>query len=159
AAPTDAAKQAQVGLARFAARDLAGAQAAADKALALAPGNARAWLLRGDLAMAKRDAKTALAAYEKGLAGGADGYDVRMRVGLAALRASDLDRALAEFERANQLDPQKSEPLEERASIFDKRHDNETARAELEKLVVVDPNAFAAAKKLTEAYLAMTAWP
>jgi tetratricopeptide (TPR) repeat protein len=158
AAPGDGSAWARLGLARLAARDLEGAQAAEKKAAAAAPDGRDLWVLRGELAMARRDARAALGAYEKVLASGADGYDLRMRLGAAAEHAGDLDRALAEYARAAALDPQKGEPLEERAELLEKRHDQVGAQAALEQLCALDPNAGAAARKLAVAFAARSEW-
>ena len=141
------------GLAKLAQHDIAGAEAAAK-------GDSKEmWVLRGEIALAKRDAKAAQAAYEKAIAAGADGYDLRMRLATSAEHAGDLDKALAEYARAAAFDPQKTEPFEERAELLEKRHDTAGALAELEKAVAIDPNAGPAAHKLALAALAKSDWP
>jgi Tfp pilus assembly protein PilF len=154
ALPKDA-PQWKVGLAKLAAHDVAAAEAAAKAA-----GEGKeAWVLRGEIALAKRDAKAAQAAYEKAITAGADGYDMRMRLATSAEHAGDLDKALAEYARAATFDPQKTEPFEERAEILEKRHDTAGALAELEKAVALDPNAGPAAHKLALAAAAKSDWP
>src|SRR5262249_22541471 len=80
AKPNDPVVQARLGLAKLAAHDVAAAEAAAK----LAGEGKEAWLLRGEIALAKRDAKAAVAAYDKVVAQGGDGYDIRMRIATSA---------------------------------------------------------------------------
>ncbi|HJZ88088.1 MAG TPA: tetratricopeptide repeat protein [Polyangia bacterium] len=157
--PQDALMQARLGLARLAAHDVGGAETAAAACLKIVPEGRDCHVLRGEIAMAKREAKAALAAFDKVVATGADGYDLRMRLAAAALHAGDDDRALVELGRAGKLDPQRSEPLEERAAIYEKKHDGAAALPELEKLCAIDPNAGPAAKKVALAALARSDWP
>jgi tetratricopeptide (TPR) repeat protein len=154
ALPKDA-PQWKVGLSKLGAHDIGAAEAAAK----LAGDGKEAWVLRGEIALAKRDAKAAQAAYEKAIAAGADGYDLRMRVATSAEHAGDLDRALAEYAKAAAFDPQKTEPFEERAEILEKRHDSAGALAELEKALAIDPNTGPAAHKLALAAAAKSDWP
>jgi tetratricopeptide (TPR) repeat protein len=152
ARPGDAAAQARLGFARLSARDLAGAAAAAQTALSRNPTEPLGWLLRGEVAMAGKHAAEALTAYQKVIDLGKDGFDVRMRLGAAAEHTGDRERALAEFGRAQALDPQRDEPAAERATMYEQMNQRDAALAELEKQVAIDPNAGPAARKLALAY-------
>jgi tetratricopeptide (TPR) repeat protein len=91
--------------------------------------------------------------------GGADGYDLRMRLAAASIHAGDADRALAELARAATFDPQRAEPHLERAELYSKRHDEAARIAELEQVAALDPNAKPALTELVRAYSERADWP
>ena len=115
--PTTAGEWAATGLGALRAGDLEGARKALDKARALPQpppeDQADVLFLAGELALARRDADAAVAAFEGLLdvpTPAHDGYDVRVRLGLAEVRRKRLPAAEAHLRRAVDFDPTRVEP-------------------------------------------------
>jgi tetratricopeptide (TPR) repeat protein len=124
---TTAGEWAAAGLAALKTGDLDGARKALDKARAVAQpppeDQADVLFLAGEIALARRDADAAVAAFE-GLLGVpataqrataareiiVDGYDVRVRLGLAEIRRKRPAAAEAHLRRAIDFDPTRVEP-------------------------------------------------
>jgi cellulose synthase operon protein C len=115
--PTTAGEWAATGLGALRAGDIESARKALDKARAVpqppAEDQADTLFLAGEIALARRDADAAVAAFE-GLLDVAgtphDGYDVRVRLGLAEVRRKRLAAAEAHLRRAVDFDPTRVEP-------------------------------------------------
>ena len=87
---------------------LSAAETALARSLELAPRNAQAWALRGFLALARDQPKTALPAFEQAMAlDGALG-NAWLGRGLCRLRLRQLDAGLADLETAAALEPNRS---------------------------------------------------
>jgi tetratricopeptide (TPR) repeat protein len=152
--PTDAVAQVHYGFALFARGQVDRAREQADRALKLHPGLGEALVLRGEVAMARKDAPAARAAYAAALAAGLEGYELRTRLGIAALKANDLADARAHFARAKQLDPDGSEPYQQLGRAYEQAGRTAEALAEHEGLARLDPHNGAALRKLVAGYAA-----
>ena len=115
--PTTAGEWAATGLGALRAGDLEGARKALDKARAVPQpppeDQADTLFLAGEIALARRDADAAVAAFEGLLdvpTPAHDGYDVRVRLGLAEVRRKRLPAAEAHLRRAVDFDPTRVEP-------------------------------------------------
>jgi predicted Zn-dependent protease len=115
--PTTAGEWAATGLLALRAGDLEGARKALDKARAVPQpppeDQADTLFLAGEIALARRDADAAVAAFEGLLdvpAPAHDGYDVRVRLALAEVRRKRLPAAEAHLRRAVDFDPTRVEP-------------------------------------------------
>jgi tetratricopeptide (TPR) repeat protein len=152
--PTDALAQVHLGFGLFARGMIDRAREQADRALKLHPGLGEAHVLRGEIAMARKDAAAARAAYAAALAVGLEGYELRTRLGIAALKGNDLADAQRHFARAKQLDPDGTEPYSQLAGAFELAGRRAEALAELEGLWRLDPHNGATLRKLIAGYAA-----
>ncbi|MBI5477989.1 MAG: tetratricopeptide repeat protein [Deltaproteobacteria bacterium] len=152
--PTDAVAQVNFGFALFARGMIDRAKEQADRALKLHAGLGEAFVLRGEVAMARKDAAAARAAYGAALAVGLDGYELRTRLGIAALKGNDLADAQRHFARAKVLDPDGTEPYQQLARAFEQAGRTAEALAELEGLARLDPHNGAALRKVVAGYAA-----
>ena len=115
--PTTAGEWATNGLGALRAGDLDSARKALDKARAVPQPppeeQADVLFLAGEIALARRDADAAIAAFEGLLdvpTPAHDGYEVRVRLGLAEVRRKRLPAAEAHLRRAVDFDPTRVEP-------------------------------------------------
>jgi len=159
AAPAPAAHgahdEAARGVAALAAGDLAGARRALDRARALPhpspDGQADTLFLAGEIALARRDADAAVAAFEGLLllpGGPRDGYDVEVRLGLAEIHRKNLAAAERHLRRAVDFVPTRVEP---RALLAELYGDQQRAADRLEALegaLRLDPMNDAVAKEV-----------
>jgi tetratricopeptide (TPR) repeat protein len=158
ARPRDAVAQAHLGFALFARRDLARAREQADRALALQPDLGEAQVLKGEIGMALKDAGAARAGYRAALAAGLDGYELRARLGVAALKAGNLAEAERELRRAADLDPEQDEPLRELQQAFEGAGRHAEALALLEEIARRNPQLEAPLNKLVRTHAAAGRW-
>lgn len=139
-----------MGLVRGGAGGRMGDKIAAEIAAALAadPMNKEALLAECE-SLLRAGKRTEAEARLRGLiTNGGDGFDARQRLGeiLAVQAESDekkLPAAIAEFERAKQLDPDRSEPYERLAVLYEKRGQKEASLRELQaavRLDIMDPD-------------------
>lgn len=135
------------------ARPSAAAHAAA--ALAKDPKNKTAiWV---QLKLSGEPAKIA----ERGkalVAAGGDGYDVRMELAGAALRAKDNVTALRELTAAKRLDPERSEPYAIAGQIHAESGQEALEIAELEGYVMIEQMEYKPLRTLTEKLRARKEW-
>ncbi|HEY3359495.1 MAG TPA: tetratricopeptide repeat protein [Polyangia bacterium] len=158
ARPADAAAQARLGFAYFARRDLARASAQANRALALKPDLGEAHFLRGELGMAAMNAAAARAGYRAALAAGLDGYELRARLGIVALKAGDLADGERQLRAAAAFDPEQDEPFAQLAQALDRAGRPAEALALFEEVARRNPQAGPALTRLVTAHAAARRW-
>lgn len=112
-------------------------------ALAADPSNKEALLAECESLLRQRKKTEAEARLRGLIAAGGDGFDARQRLGdlLASQAEGDekkLAAAIAELERAKKLDPDRSEPYERLAVIYEKRGQKEASLRELQAAVRLD---------------------
>jgi predicted Zn-dependent protease len=145
---------ARAGADALARGDLDGARRTLDKMRA-APhpsvdDQAAAMFLAGDIALARRDAEAAVAAFEGLLDLGPpahDGYDVRVRLGLAEIHRQHAAAAEAHLRRAIDFDPTRLEPHALLAELYGHQQRTADRLAELEAALRLDPQTDAVAKE------------
>lgn len=123
--PTDAGAQA-----RYAAslqKDASAAQAQARKALQLDEKNGLARFVLAETLLAKMDPAGARKEFETLLAGGTDGYEIRMALGRMALAEGELETAAKHLAAAKKFDPDRTEPYQ----LLMTAYDDKDRRAEL----------------------------
>src|SRR4029079_1029322 len=106
--------------------------------------------LAGEIALARRDADAAVAAFE-GLLGGApalDGYAVRVRLGLAEIHRKKSAAAEAHLRRAIELDPSRLEPHALLAELYKSQQRTPDRLVELAAAVHLDPQTDGVAKEV-----------
>ncbi|HEY6477198.1 MAG TPA: tetratricopeptide repeat protein, partial [Polyangia bacterium] len=142
------------GVAALEAADLEGARLALERARAMphpSPGDAADTLfLAGEIALARRDADAAVAAFEGLLDAGSphDGYDVRVRLGLAEVHRKHLDAAEAHLQRAVDFDPTRVEPRALLAELYADQHRDPDRLAALEGALRLEPMHATVAKEV-----------
>ena len=146
-------------LTALAAGDAATAGRALDKARAAArsargasgaDAEADADFLAGEIALARRDADAAVAAFEGVLAvdpPGHDGYDVRVRLALAEIHRHRPAAAEEHLRRAIAFDPLRVEPHALLAELYGQAMRPSDRLAELEAAIRLDPQTDAVAKE------------
>lgn len=150
AEPKSAVAWAQLAAGRFRKRDVAGAEAAIVKALAADPNDALSNYVAGELALFKKKHDEAISLYEKVLAAGKDGYDLRRSLALLYKRKKLTDKAREHLAEAKKRDPQALEPYQVMAEIFEKAGETDKAMAELEHLGRVDQKSFVVLRRLVK---------
>ena len=146
---------ARAGLAALAGGDLDGARKALERARALPQPSldeqADALFLTGEIALARRDADAAVAAFE-GLLDLApprhDGYDVRVRLALAEIHRKRPAVAAEHLRRAVAFDPSRVEPQALLAELYGSENRTEDRLAALEAALRLDPQTDAVAKEV-----------
>jgi tetratricopeptide (TPR) repeat protein len=105
--------------------------------------------LAGEIALARRDADAAVAAFEGLLASAParDGYDVRVRLGLAEIHRKHVAAAEAHLRRAVDLDPSRVEPHALLAELYGDQQRTPDRLAELEAALRLDPQTDRVAKE------------
>lgn len=156
--PADSEAQAALALGQLANEDGERAAAAALAALKLDAKNAKAHYALAEVLGGRGDFDGARAQLEAIIAGGADGYEVRLRLGRIALQQDDLKNAELELTRAKRLDPERSEPYRLLAERFAKANRDEDAQRELERYVQIEQMEYPPVKKLVETYAARRTW-
>jgi cellulose synthase operon protein C len=142
------------GVAALGAGDLDGARKALERARALphpTPADAADTLfLAGEIALARRDADAAVGAFEGLLDAGSphDGYDVRVRLGLAEIHRKHLAAAEAHLARAVDLDPTRVEPRALLAELYADQHRDPDRLLALEGALRLDPMNDTVAKEV-----------
>jgi tetratricopeptide (TPR) repeat protein len=142
------------GLGALRAGDLGEAKKSLERARALPQPSpdeqADTLFLAGEIALAQRDADAAVAAFEGLLDTGApprDGYEVRVRLGLAEIHRKHLAAAEAHLRRAVELDPSRVEPHALLAEMYKNQQRTPDRLAELEAAVRLDPQTDRIAKE------------
>jgi tetratricopeptide (TPR) repeat protein len=106
--------------------------------------------LAGEIALARRDADAAVAAFEGLLDTGApprDGYDVRVRLALAEIHRKHADAAEAHLRRAVALDPTRVEPHAMLGELYESQKRTPDRLAELAAALLLDPQTDRIAKE------------
>jgi tetratricopeptide (TPR) repeat protein len=146
----------RAGLNALAEGDVAAAARALDKARAAARSSrqteaeAEAVFLSGEIALARRDADAAVAAFEGLLATDPpshDGYDVRVRLALAEIHRHRPAAAEEHLRRAIGFDPARVEPHALLAELYGHESRPADRLAELEAALPLDPQTDAVAKE------------
>jgi tetratricopeptide (TPR) repeat protein len=142
------------GLAALRAGDAGEARKALDRARAApqpsADDQADTLFLAGEIALARRDADAAVAAFEGMLQidpGPRDGYDVRVRLGLAEIHRKRPAAAEAHLRRAVELDPSRVEPHALLAELYKDQQRPADRLTELEAALRLDPQTDRVAKE------------
>jgi tetratricopeptide (TPR) repeat protein len=154
AKPSTARDWAARGLGALRTGDLAEATKALERAQAVpqapASGQADTLFLAGEIALAHRDADAAVAALEALMAGppALDGYEVRVRLGLAEIHRKKTAAAEAHLRRAIELDPSRLEPHALLAEIYKSQQRTPDRLAELATAVRLDPQTDGIAKEV-----------
>ena len=107
--------------------------------------------LAGEIALARRDADAAVAAFQGLLDLGApvrDGYDVRVRLGLAEIHRKRPAEAEAHLRRAIELDPVRVEPLAVLAELYKEQQRIPDRLTALAAAVRLDPQTDRVAKEV-----------
>jgi tetratricopeptide (TPR) repeat protein len=134
--------------------DLAEATKALERARAVpqAPPDEQAdtLFLAGEIALANRDADAAVAAFEGLLVGppALDGYEVRVRLGLAEIHRKKSAAAEAHLRRAIELDPSRLEPHALLAELYKSQQRTAERLVELAAAVRLDPQTDRVAKEV-----------
>jgi len=141
------------GLAALATGDLDGARRALDRARALPrpspDGQADTLFLAAEIALARRDADAAVAAFEGMLVGppARDGYELRVRLGLAEIHRKRPAAAEAHLRRAVDLDPTRVEPHALLAEMYKDQQRTADRLVELATALRLDPQSDRVAKE------------
>ena len=145
---------AAAGLAALGKGDLEGARRALERGRgAPRPSldeQAATMFLAGEIALARRDADAAVAAFEGLLDLGPpshDGYDVRVRLGLAEIHRQHAAAAEAHLRRAVDFDPSRVEPRALLAELYGHQMRDVDRLGELEAAVRLDPQTDSVAKE------------
>lgn len=150
---------ARTGLAALEGGDLRSAEKALERARAFPrpsiADQADTLFLTGEIALARRNAEAAIAAFQGLLALDPprhDGYDVRVRLALAEIHRKGAVAAAAHLQRAIELDPTRVEPHALLAELYgEQRRANERVAA-LEAAVRLDPQTDGIAKEVVFAH-------
>lgn len=158
AKPQSAGAHADLALGYFYDGNAAKAQAAADKALKLAPENRIALYISAELALRAREPDRAKKLYEDLIRAGGDGFDVRSRLGMIAARAGDQEAAEKHYCAAKRLDPERSYPYQALFELYNQAGDKERALRELESYVVIEQMQYGPVKQLVTEYAGLGRW-
>lgn len=109
AAPQDAAKQGALAAALLVSGDAEAAQQTADRAIQLETNQPIARFVAARLALMQRDGETADAHLRAIIAGGKDGYEIRLLLARSALGREQRDAARRELEAATRIDGERPE--------------------------------------------------
>jgi tetratricopeptide (TPR) repeat protein len=158
ASPRDARKLVELALAMLGEGKEAEAQATLAEALRVDPKQPDAVYVKLRIAAKKKQWDAALALADQLVAGGHDGYVVRMKAADAAEGLGDTEKQRAHLEAAARLDPSMVEPLE---GLFDLAHDRKDAAGELDalrKLARLDQNSRKVYRALLERLVKRGEW-
>jgi cellulose synthase operon protein C len=158
AAPRDGAARARVALGYYYGGEAEKATAAATAAVALDPKQPIARYILAEVALHGNDRPRARQLYEGLAADGHDSYDLRAR--LAQLARDDGKPAEAEAQlcAAKKLDPERSQPYQELAQMYDKAGNLAKALVELEHFAFLEQMDAAPLKKLVVEYGKLGNW-
>jgi predicted Zn-dependent protease len=159
AAPRDAKARAVVALGYYYAGDADKASVQAQAALALDPKQPFARYIMAEIAMHKNDAAKAKQMIIALIADGHDNYDLRTR--LAQIAQQDKDTAELEKQlcAAKKLDPERSYPYQELASLYKKQGNMAKSLVELEHYAFLEQMELAPLKELIAEYTKAGNWP
>ena len=158
AAPKDPKARANIALAYFYAGDADKAGAAAAAALALDPKQPIARYVHAEIAMHEQNFHEAKKLYAGLIADGHDSYDIRTQ--LARIASADGDKGDVEKQlcAAKKLDPERSYPYEELATLYKKLGQMPKALAELEHYAFIEQMEVAPLKELVTEYGKLGNW-
>jgi len=124
--------------------DLEAAAAEAERAVALAPLSARAWMLRGLIARRRGESEASIAAFQRAVVLDPAQAAAHNNLGTTLLDAGRLEAALGQFERAVALDPRQATGHYNTGLALDRLGDHRAAFAAFGRAARLDPG-FAAA--------------
>ncbi len=112
----------------------------------------------GEVDEEKVRAAEASSILERMIAGGADGYAVRMKLARIADASDDYPAARASLEAASKLDPSQSEPVAGLISIARKTHDGRGEVEQLRRYVLLEQHDRSAWNRLLEGLVQRYKW-
>jgi tetratricopeptide (TPR) repeat protein len=152
AEPKNPQAWAELAAGRFRKRDAKGAEEAAKTALGIDAVHPLANYVLGELKVFTKAFDEAIGAYEKVLAAGKDGYDLRRSLGLLYKQKKLTDKAREHLEAAKKRNPQAMEPYEVLAEIYEEAGQTDKAIAELEFVARNDQKNFKVLRKVVSHY-------
>lgn len=152
-APEQADAWAALALGRVVAGDFAAAAPAAARALRLAPKHPLGHFALARIALERRDVRKAERCLRGILAGGSDGYVLRIMLARAALSRGDAGGALRELEEAVSLDPEREDAWKSLLEVAQRQGDGALALRALAQLSALDQHD----RSLHEAYALLLA--
>ncbi len=158
AAPKDPKTHANVALAYFYAGDADKAGAAAAIAISLDAKQPIARYVQAEIAMHEQKFPAAKQLYAGLVADGHDSYDIRTQLARIASAAGDKVDVEKQLCAAKKLDPERSYPYEELATLYEKTAQLPKALAELEHYVYLEQMEIAPLKKLVVEYGKLGTW-
>ncbi len=138
AAPTDASKQGALAAALLVGGDAEAAQAAAARAIGIDAAEPVARFVLARLALMQSDGQTALTHLQALLAGGRDGYELRLLMARAALGGNDTAAARQSLEAAARIDEHRPEAWMGLSEIAQQANDADLRLRALSRLARID---------------------
>lgn len=158
AAPRDARARAHVALGYYYGGDADKAAAAAAAALAMDSKQPIARYIQAEIALHQGDGKKAKALYAGLVADGHDSFDMRSRLAQLAQGESKPAEVEAQLCAAKKLDPERSQPYQDLAQLYEKQGQLPKALAELEQFAFIEQMDLAPLKKLVLEYGKLGSW-
>lgn len=159
AAPKDARARAYVALGYYYGGDADKAAVAAAAALALDGKQPIARYIQAEIALHKNDAARAKQLYISLIADGHDSYDLRTRLAQLAQTEGDIAEVEKQLCAAKKLDPERSFPYQELATLYKKQGQVPRALVELEGYAFLEQMELAPLKELAAEYGKLGNWP
>jgi len=157
AAPQDAARHAALALGYYYAGEADGAQASAQAALAIDDKNAIARYIMAEIEVGM-DLGVAAKRYQGMVEDGIDNFDIRVRLAQIAMEGGDTATAEQQLNAAKALDPERSYPYQELASLYQGQGKTDEALAQLEQYAYLEQMQLSPAKELVAGYAKKANW-
>jgi tetratricopeptide (TPR) repeat protein len=158
AAPKDGRARAHVALGYYYAGDAEKAATAAAAALALDAKQPVARYIQAEIALHNGEAAKAKALFAGLITDGHDSFDIRSRLAQIAQSDGKLDEVEAELCAAKKLDPERSQPYQDLAQLYEKTGEMAKALVELEHFAYLEQMDLAPLKKLVVEYGKLGNW-
>ena len=159
AAPRDAKARAIVALGYYYGGDADKAATQAQAALVLDPKQPYARYILAEVALHKNDMAKAKPMFVSLIADGHDNYDLRTRLAQIAQQDKDTTEVEKQLCAAKKLDPERSYPYQELASLYKKQNQMPRSLAELEHYAFLEQMELAPLKELIVEYTKLANWP
>ncbi len=156
--PKSSDAQARLTLGYFYAGKAPEATKASEATLALDANNHIALFVAAELALHAKDADRAKKLFSQLVNSGGDGYDVRLRLSMLAMREKDKKAFVGHLQTAKTLDPEKSHPYEALAEFYNQEGKLEESMRELESYVMIEQMSLGPLLKLMEYYTKAKRW-